>query len=72
MVELKGKDLIISRLKVIKNSTEVDGLRGAYLRESASLISVYAEMKRLIEETGGFKEYEVEGMLDVSRKSYSG
>ena len=64
---MKGKDLIISRLKVIKNSTEIDGLRGAYIRESASLISVYAEMKRLIEESGGFKEYEVEGMLNVFR-----
>ena len=69
---MKGKDLIISLFKVIKNSTEVDGLRGAYLRESASLISVYAEMRRLIEEMGGFKEYEVESMLDVTRKSYSG
>ena len=43
--ELKGKDLIISRLKVIKNPIELEGLRGAYIRESASLVSVYAKMK---------------------------
>ena len=46
--ELKGKDLIISRLKVVKNPTELEGLRGAYIRESASLVSVYAKMKKLI------------------------
>ena len=32
----------VSKLKIIKNSTEVDGLRGALARESASLISFYA------------------------------
>ena len=47
--ELSGKDLPVSSLKVLKNETEVDGLRQAYIRESAALISVYAHIKKTIE-----------------------
>ena len=46
MKELNGRDLLISRLKTVKNETEVEGLRKAYIRESAALVSVYAKIKQ--------------------------
>ena len=58
--ELKGRDLIVSRLKVVKNEVEVSGLRDAYIRESASLVSVYARLKQLIDTNGKFEEHNVD------------
>ena len=52
--ELSGKDLPVSSLKILKNETEVDGLRQAYIRESAALISVYAKIKKTIETAVAF------------------
>lgn len=40
--EISGKHALVSKLKIIKNDTEVEGLRGSLARESASLISFYA------------------------------
>ena len=69
--ELKGKDLPVSNLKVIKNETEVEGLRQAYFRESAALVSVYANIKKTIETQGRFEEYKGEQMLHEARGRYS-
>jgi Xaa-Pro aminopeptidase len=40
--ELSGAKAPVSKLKIIKSCTEIDGLRKALARESASLISFYA------------------------------
>ena len=43
--ELSGVKAPVSKLKIIKNETEVRGLREALARESASLLSVYAQIR---------------------------
>ena len=63
--------MIVSNLKVLKNETEVEGLRQAYIRESAALISVYAKIKQSIETQGRFEEYKGEQMLHEARAKYS-
>lgn len=40
--ELSGASSPVSKLKIVKNDTEVSGLRKALVRESASLVSFYA------------------------------
>ena len=57
--ELSGASSPVSKLKIIKNDTELSGLRKAMARESASLISTYATIKSMIKESS-FREHQGE------------
>ena len=67
IVELSGVKAPVSKLKIIKNDTEVQGLRKALMRESASLISFYAQIRDQINKLGFFHEYQGESMLHLAR-----
>lgn len=62
MIDLDGPRSIISQLKIIKNSTEINGLKAALQTESCALVSFYSEVKERIT-NGGFAEHEGELML---------
>ena len=51
--ELSGADAPVSKLKIIKNGRELKGLRKAMMRESASLVSVYAKIRQSVKDANG-------------------
>jgi len=57
LVNLAGPKFPVSKLRIIKNKIEVDGLREALKTESAALIRTYAQLKELIETGKGFYEH---------------
>ena len=48
LVNLAGPKFPVSKMRIIKNKIEVDGLREALKTESAALIRTYAQLKDLI------------------------
>lgn len=57
LVNLAGPKFPVSKLRIIKNQIEVDGLREALKTESAALIRTYAQLKDLVETGKGFYEH---------------
>jgi Xaa-Pro aminopeptidase len=58
-------------LKIIKNATEINGLKAALQTESCALVSFYSEVRERIQ-NGGFAEHEGELMLHNQRAKFGG
>lgn len=50
LISIDGPRFPVSKLRIVKNEIEVNGLKKSLEFESAALISVYAQIKRKIQE----------------------